>query len=136
MKSKQAIKKQNGNDMEIIAMKILSRKFESLEYVNNLIDFYAENEIPIEIKSCQYKIESGNPKYPKRFGRFKMEKEQHNFLEIHKGFYLFLVHHNKFLVKGKLIEAVDIPFTPQITWRELMERPNFNVELIGGKLNG
>lgn len=125
MVSKQGIKKENGNNMEFASMQILTKKFENLEFVNGLIDFYANNKIPIEIKSCQYLIESGNPKYPKRFGRFKLEKEQHEFLEIHKGYYLFLVQSDGFIVKGKLIEAIDIPFTNQLTWRELMERPEF-----------
>lgn len=116
----------NGNAMEKTAMKILNEKFDDVEFVNDLIDFYADNHIPIEIKSCQYMIDSGNPKYPKRYGRFKIDKEQHEFLEIHKGYYLFLVHHNGFLITGKLISALDIPFMYQFTWREILNRPEFN----------
>jgi len=127
--------KENGNMMELKAMEILTNKFNNVDYVNELIDFYVENKIPIEIKSCQYHIKSSNSKYPLRLGRFVLDKEQHEFLEIHKGYYLFMVHHNGFLIKGKLIQAVDIPFSKLITWRELLERPNFTLEQLEVYLN-
>lgn len=122
--------RKNGEINEQKAMEILTEKFKNVEYVNGLIDFYVENDIPIEVKSCQHFIKSGNDKYPMRYGRFTMEKSQHDFLEIQKGYYLFLVHENGFLIAGKLIPATDITFMKQITWRELMDRPKLNGESV------
>ena len=125
--SKQGMKKENGSLMEKKAYQILTKKFENVQFVDGLIDYYANNNIPIEIKSCQYLIESGNPKYPKRYGRFKLEIDQHKFLEKHNGYYLFLVQHFGFIVSGKLLSVNDVSFAKQVGWRELVNRPNFDV---------
>ena len=90
---------------------------ENQNRLNNLLDFYIENNIPIKVVKCQYEIISGKRK---RFGRFNLNKDKHKFLIKNNGYYLFLVENNNKLIKGKLLLAKDIKFTKLIVWKFLI----------------
>lgn len=90
---------------------------ENQNRLNNILDFYIENEIPIKIVKCQYEIISGKRK---RFGRFNLNKNKHDFLVKNNGYYLFLVETGNKLIKGKVILAKDIKFHKLIGWKFLI----------------
>jgi hypothetical protein len=119
--------KNNGEWGEKIAPDILSDKFANIEYLNQTIDFYAMNNIPIEVKTCQFFInrndERGNGK---RFGRFTFNKHQHEILLHKKGYYLLLVKHKDLIHKARIIKAEDIALSisdlrKQYTWKFVMK---------------
>lgn len=112
--------KDNGEWGEATAQHILTKKFNNVQYVNGLIDYYAGAGIPIEVKTCQEFIERGEAsKYDIRHGRFTLEKDQHDFLLHKSGYYLFLVKNGSLLVRHLLIPASDIGFMKQVTWRRI-----------------
>lgn len=111
--------KNNGNWGEQRALPILERIFTDLEYRNDIIDFYAENGIPIEVKTCKFKIGRESEHGRKtlfRAGRFVLDKDQHQILQNQNGFYLFLVKDGDLLVKANLMKAKDLTFTRNISW--------------------
>ena len=87
---------------------------ENQNRLNNILDYYIENGIPIKVVKCQYQIKSGNGI---RFGRFNLIEKNHNFLIKNNGYYLFLVESGKRLVKGKVILAKDIKYHKLIVWK-------------------
>lgn len=111
--------KSNGDFGEDVAQVLLNRLFSNCERVNDLLDFYLDNGIPIEIKTCQEWINRCD-RPSLRHGRFKLEKDQHEVLLVKKGYYLFLVKSGDFIVKGKLVMAEDITFFKQVTWHGLV----------------
>lgn len=90
-------------------------------YLNDLIKQYLDNKIHIVIVSCQNKIKSNNPKYPKRNGRFIFNKETHLVLTHTKGYYLLLVKQGNVLEKAKIVSANDIGEREQVAWREFFD---------------
>lgn len=114
----QSTAKLNGEWGERRAMEILSKTFPDIEYVSDLIDFYTINKIPVEVKTCQDRIEA----YPYgRQGRYCLDQAQHEVLTRDKGFYLFLVKSGSLLIKARLIEANNVIFKRQINWRVIHE---------------
>lgn len=110
----QATAKNNGDWGERRALELLSKTFPDIEYVSDLIDFYTVNKIPIEVKTCQDRIDT----FPYgRQGRYCLDQAQHEVLTRDKGFYFFLVKSGSLLVKAKLIEASEVNFKRQINWR-------------------
>lgn len=111
--------KANGDFGEKAAQKLLLNRFRSVKYTNQLIDYYAENKIPIEVKTCQEYIKRGydrKGRVKERAGRFTFDKDQHLEL-IHKnGYYLFLVKNESMIVRGQLVRARDIAYLKQIAW--------------------
>lgn len=112
---------QNGEWGEKTALRIIENHFGKITFTNDLIDYVSDKGINIEIKSCQLFIESGNPKYPKRHGRFVLTKPQHTFLVLHDGYYVFLVKGNDLLIKARIIKANLIRFSPVVQWQRVFE---------------
>ena len=115
-------------EIEMEKMDILTKKFDNIDYINDLLNYYVNNHIPIEIKKCEYMTKSGNKKHPKRFGRFSLDKDKHEFLVRNKGYYLFLVYHNNFVISVKIMEANDITFSKLKTWHGILETPQFTID--------
>lgn len=116
-----SVAKKNGNWGEDIAIHFLQAKFGDVTYVNDLIDFYTDSGIPIEVKTCQEFINRVDNKGDLRHGRFTMMKDQHELLLAQGGYYLFIVKAGVFILKARLIKACDVfmsmlNFRPQITW--------------------
>lgn len=121
MKARNTKAKNNGEWGEKIAEPILKEKFGDVEFVNELIDYYSKSGIYIEVKTCQDKVKRGEDgRYPTRSGKFKLEKDQHDFLMFKDGYYLFLVKSGSLLVAGKVIKARDVPFAKTHTWNRLL----------------
>jgi len=96
------------------------RKLQKLidpSYINSLLEQYSKKKILIKVKTCQDLVESGNSDYKTRHGRFTLDKDEHTMLLNKKGFYLFLVKNNGFVLKGRVISAEDITFTKQLMWK-------------------
>lgn len=104
----------------VVSMKKLNKLIDPT-YVNTLLEQYYQKGIIIELKTCQDLIESGDPAYPIRHGRFTLDKDQHDILVIKGGFYLFLVKNNGGIIKGKIVSAEDITFTKQVNWKFIMD---------------
>lgn len=121
------IAKNNGDWGESITPPLLDRtitpelriKLGNLEYVNELVDFYSENGIPIEIKTCQEFIDRADVQGGVRLGRFVLDREQHEFLVHKKGYYFFIVKSGSLVLRAKLVEADDITFQRKLLWRPL-----------------
>lgn len=118
----------NGNWGEQCALPILQEKFGNVDYVNGLIDFYDENGIPIEVKTCQEFIRrcDDDGATDNRLGRFTLERDQHELLLTQDGYYLFLVRNGDMLVCAKVMKASDVfawmsNFKRQVTWRFLFD---------------
>ena len=110
----------NGNFGEQCAMKILNERFGNVEFVNELIDYYVDAGIPIEVKTCQELINRGD-RPNNRLGRFTFMKEQHKTLLDENGYYLFIVKNGDFLICFKVIRADEVfmfmdEFKFQLTW--------------------
>lgn len=115
----------NGNWGELRALEILNEKFNDVQYVNELIDFYADDGIPIEVKTCQEWINRVDDIGELRHGRFTFVKEQHEYLLCQDGYYLFIVRNGDMIVRSRLLKADDVfawmsNFRRQMTWRCLL----------------
>lgn len=91
------------------------RHLENKNRLNNILDYYIENGIPLKVVKCQYENKDKS-----RFGRFNLNKKSHKFLKKNNGYYIFLVELNNKLIKGKVILADDITFKKLITWKFLI----------------
>lgn len=117
----------NGKESEILAEAQLERvasqdlrvKIGSVEYVDELVDFYSENGIPIEVKSCQEWQGRADNYGDKRLGRFVLDKEQHDFLTHKQGYYFFIVKAGSLVLRAKLLRADEITFQRLLLWRPL-----------------
>lgn len=119
-------------------MEVLTEKLNNNIYMNELLEFYIENNIPITIKKCKYKIKNTRKKEHEtllmRYGRFTLNKEFHNFLVEQKGYYLFIVEHLGFTVSAKLICAKDLNYSKSISWTRILNKPKFDITVLEGKL--
>ena len=125
----------NENDNEVFKMEILTEKLTNVIYMNDLLEFYIENNIPINIKKCKYKIRNKiKNETSLRYGRFSMNKQFYDFLVEQKGYYLFIVEHLGFTVSAKLIKAKDLKFSNSISWTTILDKPKFNIKILEGLL--
>lgn len=124
------IAKNNGEFGEKVAPKILEIiltpeikvKLGNILFVNDLIDFYSESGIPIEVKTCQEWIERGdNRPTACRLGRFVLDKDQHDYLTLNDGYYLFIVKNESLVMRARLLKAEDITFQRNLLWRLLWD---------------
>ena len=100
-----------------------NKRFEILDNqqkLNEHIDFFARKNIIIDVKICQEKVKSGNSDFPKRLGRFSFDIDRHKYLIQNKGFYLFLVKNNGFIVAGKLCLAENIKYSKWVIWKNVV----------------
>lgn len=117
----------NGQESEYLTEALLERevspelriKIGSLKYVNELIDFYSETGVPIEVKSCQEWQSRSDKHGDKRLGRFVLDKEQHRALLCKDGYYFFIVKAGSLVLRAKLMKADDITFQRLKLWRPL-----------------
>jgi hypothetical protein len=99
------------------------RKMQDVEILNNneklneLIKFYSQNNIRIDIVSCQEKV---NENDGKRFGRFQLNKQQYDELKKIKGYYLFLVKDGKQIIAGKIVSPKQFMYCHNKTWMALV----------------
>lgn len=123
--NQQAIR--NGNWGERRAQTILTDKFGNVDYVNDLVDFYVDNGVPVEVKTCQQFINRVDDKpVAIRLGRFTFDREQHEYLLTNEGYYLFLVRNGDLLVHVDFLRADDVfawmsNFQRQLCWRFLIK---------------
>jgi len=113
---------ENGEWGENQAKDILRDTFGAAEHINSLVDFMLNNGIPIEVKTCQITIQTGQIKYPTRRGRFILVPDQHEYLQSNKGLYLFIVKDDRFVYGWKLLEANKINYKRHIQWDKIIER--------------
>lgn len=112
----------NGEWGERKAKKILLNRFEQIEKVNSIVDFMLNDKVPIEVKTCQIKIKTGQTNYPERMGRFILFEEQHNYLVDNSGMYLFIVKNDRFIHAWKLMDASKISYRRHVQWNRIIER--------------
>lgn len=117
--------KNNGQWGENVALDILNDKFNDVQFINDTIDFYADNGILIEVKTCQYVINRCDDKGDKRFGRFTFNPDQHEILLNKDGYYLLIVKNGDLVIKAKVIQACDVfqwmtNFQRKVCWRSLI----------------
>jgi hypothetical protein len=113
------IASQNGKFAERMAEKIIETQFGKFVFINDIVDFRTETGVYIEIKSCQQTIQSANPKYPNRIGRFNLNKPQHTFLIAHDGYYIFIIKKDEMVMRSMVIPAKMIPFKRLLIWKHL-----------------
>lgn len=111
--------KENGDKAEALAQDFLKHLYENVIYTNDIFDFIIHNNIPIEVKSCNYKIFSADRVCKWRFGRFCLDREQHQKLIEENGFYLFIVRlpcasHLIFLMPASWVK-----YRPRPSWRRV-----------------
>jgi len=119
--------KTNGQWAEAYAYNRLLHMYpnERVLFVDTLYDILIEG-VPVEVKSCQRYVKAVDRRGGKRRGRFKLEKEQHEYLIKNNGLYLFIVH-DKLKKKGiALIPASKVPFKPQLCWSTVMREEDFD----------
>jgi len=112
----------NGTWGEQQAGRILEDKFGQVDYINDLIDYYLNDKTPIEVKTCQVRINTGIEKYPTRPGKFSLRKDQHDFLLQNNGLYIFIVKNERLVHGYKIVPASKIPFKMNIPWNKLIYR--------------
>jgi hypothetical protein len=112
----------NGQWGEIEAGKLLQERFEHVEFINQIIDYMINDNVPIEVKTCQTNVNTGQEKYPTRVGRFILNQEQHNFLVENAGLYIFIVKHENLIYGWKMLPAGQLNFKTNIQWDRLINR--------------
>ncbi|MBW2561591.1 MAG: hypothetical protein JRE40_12160 [Deltaproteobacteria bacterium] len=115
--------KENGCIGEEVGLNILRKIFNSVEFVNKLVDVIADDK-NVEVKTCQEWQSNGNRRCR---GRFVLDREQHNKLLKTDGYYLFIVI-SKFRYKFFLIKAKDVLFSYKLNWKRV---ESFRYELRG-----
>ena len=115
--------KKNGYKAERVArgilLELLVTSEDAIEYINDLIDYYVNGEIPVEVKSCQEFIDDRTCSRKRRHGRFTLDKKQHEFLVKHDGYYLFIVHCTDATKLLKFVKARNLEYHDKITWSAL-----------------
>jgi len=107
--------KKNGIQMELTALDILPK----LELTNDKIDAILDDKL-IEIKSCQkYVIDVSRKTTQTRFGRFRLNKDQHEYLVKNNGYYFFILNESGNAGRWKLVKASEIEFKHVIDWRRI-----------------
>lgn len=99
---------------------ILDNREMSVSQLNAILEYYSESNIQIEVKTASDFVQSGNPKYPLRLGRFTFKKSEYDKLIDKKGYYLFFVFKNNRILKSKIIKAENIPFKTAIVWKKII----------------
>ena len=87
------------------------------EKLNELLKFYSQNNIRIDIISCQEKVKENGGK---RFGRFQLSKSQYDELTKAKGYYLFLVKDGKQIIAGKIVSPEKFMYCHNKTWMAIV----------------
>lgn len=114
--------KLNGIDAERAAIRLIANFFDTdkVDFINELIDFYINDSVPVEVKSCQEWIhENRNGQKIRRHGRFTLDKKQHNYLVENDGLYLFIVNLSNGKKLFRFIKAKDLQYKQKITWWKL-----------------
>jgi len=89
---------------------------ENKKKLEEIISYYHDNNILMEIVTCKEKIQDGN-KY--RFGRFVFEKAKHEVMLNREGYYFLIVKNGHGIVNAKLISAKDIGKVNIVSWTKL-----------------
>lgn len=85
--------------------------------LNEIIRYYSQNGIRIDIISCQEKTNSNGKE---RCGRFNLNQLQYNELKSLNGYYLFLVKNDKLIVAGKVLSPNDFKFQKMKRWIDII----------------
>ena len=96
-------------------------KMSNFEYINELMDFYAENNIFLDIKTCQKLKNTGREKYPTRKGHFVIDFEKHKQLVLNQGFYLFIVFDDGHIIRWRMVSASDLYYQERLMWDRLFK---------------
>ncbi len=111
--------KMDGNNGEYIVLSEFQNIGIDIIMVNELIDATVNGSIPVEIKTCLNYVKANDAKDKHRHGRFRLEKEQHDYLQHNNGVYVFVVLGLSQRVRMRVIPASIIPFRHTITWTVL-----------------
>ncbi len=90
----------------------------NMEQLQKCINMITETNTFLSVKSTNYFQGIG---LHKRHGRFKMDNLEHNILKKEKGYYLFLLYSNKYLIKGKIIHADKLNYHTQMSWTKIIK---------------
>ncbi len=117
--------KRNGIENELFALAVLEKLFPDEEHkvklINKLLDLTVNREHFIEVKSCQAVVQDKHAKKGRRYGRFYLDRDQHEFLKMVDGYYLFIVDFPCGTKLIKFVQAKALRFKPQIVWWKLGE---------------
>ena len=119
----QGFARENGEIGEKIAYALCERLLKiNIHRVNDLIDFFTDTKIPIEVKTCQVRTVDKTYKNGYRTGRFVLKKEQHEYLQNRGGLYLFIVLKDTTAIKIAFIYANDFNYKRLITHTEIFNK--------------
>jgi hypothetical protein len=96
----------------------------AIELINDLVDIYINEEVYVEVKSCQAWVRDNSSTSKKRRGRFRLKREQHQFLCDSNGYYVFVVHCDKTkkaIMKLIKAENIDFPKSELLSWKKVFK---------------
>lgn len=88
---------------------------ENQEKLKEIIQYYLNNNILLEIITCSEKIRDGENI---RFGRFIFDKDKLEAMQYRDGHYLLIVKNGTGICNAVLLQAEDIPKRQVICWKE------------------
>lgn len=115
-KSKSRKAQENGAKAEREAEDYLRKLYLVVERVNELVDFVVHHNMPVEVKSCQARIHRSGTRSGKKYGRFTLRKDQHEYLIKTDGMYLFVVQYKCGATRILLLPAKTLPYQRQYSW--------------------
>ena len=89
---------------------------ENQNKLKEIISYYHNNNVLMEIVTCREKIQDGE-KW--RFGRFIFDSQKHEALMNREGHYFLIVRNGIGIVNAKLISAKEIGNKKLVSWMEI-----------------
>jgi len=100
----------------------LIKRSKQIMTINRFVDYMLNAKVPIEIKTCQVTIKTGQANFPERAGRFTLSEKEHEELINHLGYYLFIVKNEGRIYAWKMLEASSISYRRFVQWNKIIER--------------